>query len=177
LIRPPLPSLSLLRRTDGAAATGRPRRFARIAVAACAGATAAVLPAGCGGSPDPDSAGRCTRFCVGVEPARGSTDTVFRFTGSGWIPGRQVTATYGVYCAPGRVCILIAKQARFPADAAGRWVFRFRNGPRPLTDVPQPRGSGGGPVAFRQRTGDEAPVTRTPRYYVDGRLVGRESGP
>ena len=177
MIRPPLPSLPLLRRTDGAAAPGRPRRFARVALAACAGAIAAVLPAGCGASSDPSGADGCTRFCVGVEPRGGTTDTVFRVTGSGWNPGRQVTATYGVYCPPGRVCILIAKQARFRAGADGRWVFRFRNGPRPLTDVAQPRGSGGGPVAFRQRTdGDEA-VTRTPRYYVDGRLVGRESGP
>jgi hypothetical protein len=136
---------------------------------------AAVLTAGCGDSERPERAGSCERFCVTVSPLRGDTETVFRFRGRGWVPRREVTATYGVYCRPGRVCILIAKMTRFRTDPQGRFVFQFRNGPRRLTGVPRPRGHGGGPVAFHQRTGPPGSgefVTRRPAYHVDGRPAG-----
>ncbi|MGH2978941.1 MAG: hypothetical protein ACRDLQ_04815 [Solirubrobacterales bacterium] len=138
---------------------------------------AGVLIAGCGESERPDRSDAGDRFCVTVTPKRGDTDTMFRFRGRGWIPRREVTATYGVYCRPGRVCILVAKMTRFRADAEGRFLFRFRNGPRPPADIPQPRDSGGGPVTFRQRTGPPGSarfVSRRPPYYVDGRLVGSQ---
>jgi len=136
-----------------------------------------VVATGCGEASDP--AGRsnaCERFCVTVTPQRGDTETVFRFEGREWVPRREVTATHGVYCPPARVCILVAKQTRFRADARGRFVFRFRNGPEPLAGVPAPRASGGGPVMFRQRIGPAGSprfVTRQPRYHVEGRLWGR----
>lgn len=140
---------------------------------------ACIALAGCGESEPRDENG-CRRFCVSVTPTRGDTETVFRFSGRDWIPRREVTATYGVYCAPRRVCILVAKQTRFRTDSRGDFTFRFRNGPEALTQGPRPRGSGGGPVSFRQRTRARPTgsfVSRTPRYFVDGRRIGGPRDP
>jgi hypothetical protein len=137
---------------------------------------ACVAVTGCGNDHTRPATRPCERFCVTVEPVRGNSDTVFRFTGRNWLPRREVIATYGVYCPPGRVCILIAKRTRLRTDGDGGFVFRFRNGPRFPREVPPPRGAGGGPVAFRQRIGapeSQRLITRAPRYFVDGRRVGR----
>jgi hypothetical protein len=112
----------------------------------------------------------CKRFCVSVTPSAGDTETVFVFRGRGWRPKWRISASYGVYCPrtePPTPCIMILRFTTLRADKHGRFVFRFRNGPRPVTEGPRPRASGGGPVKFRQGTG-RGPVERTPRYLVNG---------
>jgi hypothetical protein len=105
----------------------------------------------------------CKRFCVSVTPSGGDTETVFVFKGRNWRPKWKISASYGVYCGPGEQCIAIGRFTTLRANKHGRFVFRFRNGPRPLTEGPRPRASGGGPVTFRQGTG-RGPVKRTPGY-------------
>jgi hypothetical protein len=91
------------------------------------------------------------RFCVSVSPLLGDTETVFVMRGWGWYRSRSIDAVYGAYCPPDQPCLAIGLITRFRTDRRGRFVFRFRNGPKPLTDVPEPRASGDGPVKFVQR--------------------------
>jgi hypothetical protein len=115
----------------------------------------------------------CKHPCVSVTPSTGDPETVFVFRGRGWVPNRRMSASYGVSCRtePGETphpCILPLLHTNFKTNDHGRFVFRFRNGPRPLKEVPPPRSSGGGPVTFRQYHKRGRAIKRTPRYLVDG---------
>jgi hypothetical protein len=109
----------------------------------------------------------CERYCVSVTPPTGDTETVFVFRGRGWRPKWRISASYGGYCGPGEMCTAEGRFTALKANKHGRFVFRFRNGPRAVTEGRRPRASGGGPVTFRQGTG-HGPVERTPRYLVNG---------
>jgi hypothetical protein len=168
------------RNDDGASRGGAARSLIRLTLLAsilCLPAATALTA--CGEENGPPAEDRsCQRYCVTVAPKRGNTKTVFTFRGHDWLPRRLVRAVYGVYCPRGAVCILIAKTTRFRTDERGRFMFRFRNGPEPLTGVPRPRASGGGPVTFEQwtgRPGQSRRISRSPTYAVDGRVFAEQS--
>jgi hypothetical protein len=91
---------------------------------------------------------------------------VFRFTGRDWRPNRRVTATFGVYCRPGEVCIAIAYLVRPRTDERGRFAFRLRAGQERPRDDERGIRSGSAPT-FSQRIGkpgDGRFVSRMPRW-------------
>jgi hypothetical protein len=95
---------------------------------------AALVLSGCGGVGEASRAQAevrepgCSRYCVAVEPSSGPPGTLFTFHGHSWRPRVPVEALYGLYNSASRVGIA----TRFRADARGRFVFRFRHGPRRL---------------------------------------------
>ena len=139
-------------------------------MAAIALAAALWLPGGAAAATKTGQSPDCERFCMSVSPASGTVDqTVFRFAGRGWRPGRRVVIFYGPYCAPGAACPAIAYLIRLRTNSRGGFVFRFREGQAQPGDEERHIHSGGGPVTFEQMVG-RPPHTRylrrQPRYEV-----------
>jgi len=146
------------------------------AVFLATGLLACVTVAAVGGDAAPASERPCKRFCVEVSPKSGDTSTVFVFRGRGWRPNRTVEARFGAYCDVGQACPAVGYLRRVEVDAAGEFVFRFRNGPDSILDDKSLPANGGGPVEFTQRwrcrgKPRRSVVYRTPGYRVNGRLL------
>ena len=128
-------------------------------------AAALLLPGGASATirtgPSPD----CKRFCMSVKPHEGPEGSVFTFKGRGWRPNRRVTATFGVYCRPGEVCIDIAYIARVHTGPHGGFIFRMRAGQEQPGDEAAGIRAGGRPT-FSQKRRDGRLVRRSPHYDV-----------
>lgn len=114
----------------------------------------------------------CKHYCVSVTPSTGDPETVFVFRGRGWVPNRRMSASYGVSCRtepgqPPAMCVTILLFTELKTNEHGRFVFRFRDGPFPVTEGPRPRASGGGPVTFTQYNKKGRPIKRTPSYLAN----------
>jgi hypothetical protein len=143
------------------------RWFVVLALAACAASAAACGDRDASAAKAP--AREPTKPKVRVAPKTGPPGTVFVFKGRGWRPHVRMEAIYGEYC-PGPDCSSIGYSARIVPDKAGRFTFRFREGPRDgARDLRPPAAAGGGPVTFQQFAGSayhSRLVRRTPRYRV-----------
>lgn len=137
--------------------------IASVALAGCGGGDSGTAPA----TRAAPAAAKPVRPAVVASPRNGPPGTVFEFRGSGWRPGAAVEAHYGPYC-PGSACRTIAYAKRFHADAQGRFVFRFRDGPD-HRGLPQPAAAGSALVVFEQWTGRSyrSKLVRVrPRYSI-----------
>jgi hypothetical protein len=126
---------------------------------------AAVLIANAGD----DSAGAakpcCTRYCVEVSEREDQGDTLVRYVGRRWRPGKLVDAIYGPEC-DGEPCPNDRGEAvQVRANRRGRWVVTLREGSPKPGDRSAKVVPGFGAVAFEQWTG---------RRY-DSRLIRRRA--
>jgi hypothetical protein len=99
-----------------------------------------------------------------VEPRVGPEGSVFRFTGRGWRPRKQVTVEFGAYGRPDEACPLIGYLGFLRTDRRGRFSFRLRAGSERAGDAERKIASGAGPT-FSQRLRGRT-VSRAPRYRV-----------
>ena len=120
-------------------------------VAATAGLVVAGAMSFTGADPRRDRP--CKRYCVSVSPKEGDQETVFRFAGTGWRPGRLVNATYGTPFCDEQECEGVGKITRVRTDQRGRVSFKFREGPSRSGDRAARISSGNGPVRFEQWKG------------------------
>ena len=114
---------------------------------------AAVLIANAGG----DSAGAakpcCTRYCIEVSERGDQGDTLVRYVGRRWRPGKLVDAIYGPECDGERCSHDAAEQVQVRANRHGRWVVTLRRGSPKPGDRSAHVIPGFGAVAFEQWTG------------------------
>ena len=128
-------------------------------------AAALLLPGGASATIRTGQSPDCKRFCMSVKPHEGPEGSVFTFKGRGWRPNRRVTATFGVYCRPGEVCIDIAYIARVHTGPHGGFIFRMRAGQEQPGDEAAGIRAGGRPT-FSQKRRDVRLVRRSPHYDV-----------
>jgi len=90
----------------------------------------------------------CVYVTPDIDPDQAPAGTVLTFRGRGWRPHGSVSAEYGSYCPRAETCARVGLRETFPADAHGRFVFRFRFGNRPIRGARGPVAAGSEEVRF-----------------------------
>jgi hypothetical protein len=95
----------------------------------------------------------CPRYCIEVSQYEDQGDTLVRYVGKRWRPGKLVDAIYGPECDGERCSHDAAEQVQVRANRHGRWVVTLRRGSPKPGDRSAQVIPGYSAVAFEQWTG------------------------